>query len=175
MSIFDGKHKTVAEEQLNLNPLEEEIAQKLAKSGILSELDRFLEEKTAQEDWLVTCQSYYDNRRRSVKIHEDLFAIGWNETLTQSLASGERVTVIDVDKSVGFHFTDFGYKPLHNHENERGNEDVTIDQVLFLWGIIVRDRMKAKLPQCKFSPVFQTLGETTFTYTVPEKEWKEWF
>lgn len=175
MSIFDGKHKTVEEEQLNLRPLEQELAEKMAKATILEDLDRYIDEMAAKEDWLVSCQSYYDSRRRTVKINEDQFTIEWAETLTQTLTSGERATMIDVDKKLGFRFTDYGYKPLHNHENELGNEDVTIDQIMFLWGIIVRDRMKARLPQCRFGKVFQNLGGTTFTYSVPEKNWKDWF
>ncbi len=175
MSIFDGKHKTVVEEQLTLTPLEEEIAQKLARAGILEEIDRFVEEKAAELEWLTKCQSYFESRRRMVRIHEDLLQILWKEAHTETMASGDRVNILDANESVEMHYTDHGFCPLHNHKNERGNEDVTIDQVLFMWGIIVRDHMKEKLSQCKFSPVYQSLGEATFSYTVPEKEWSDWF
>ena len=79
------------------------------------------------------------------------------------------------DKDVRLHFTEYGYIPLHNHETPSGNEDVTIDRILFLWGIIVRNRMAAKWPKCSFSSVYQNLGEAAFSYKVPAKEWKDWF
>lgn len=175
MSIFDAKSKSLVEGQLELSPLEKEISEKLAKSPFLEELDRFLEEKAAAEPWLVTCQGYDDSLRRTVRVHEDLLAIDWIETEARTLASGSRIVVNDANKSVSLHFTDYGYVPLHSHNNEKGNEDVTIDSILFIWGVILRDRMNKKWPQCRFSPVFQNLGEATFGYTVPAREWKEWF
>ena len=175
MSIFDGKHKTQAEEIITLSPLEQELAQKLAEAGVLKDIDRFVEEKAAELKWIVNCQSYYETRRRIVRIHEDLLQIAWNEAHTETMASGDKVTVLDVNESVEMHYTDYGFCPLHSHLNELGNEDVTIDTILFMWGTIVRDHMKEKLPQCTFSPVFQSLGEATFSFTVPEQEWGDWF
>ena len=175
MSIFGGKTTTIAEENLNLNPIEEEIEAKLAKSGFLAELDAFLDEQAAAEPWLTECQGYYDSLTRVVRIHEDLFAIGWQQIVKRTFTSGTRVDDYDMDKSVSLHFTECGYAPLHNHETPEGNEDVTIDRILFLWGIIVRNRMAAKWPNCAFSPVYQNLGESTFSYKVPAKSWKDWF
>ena len=175
MSIFDGKHKTQAEEMISLTPLEQELAQKLAEAGVLEDIDRFVEEKAAELEWIVNCQSYYETRRRIVRIHEDLLQIAWNEAHTETMASGNKVTIFDVNESVEMHYTDYGFCPLHSHLNERGNEDVTIDTILFMWGIIVRDHMKEKLPQCEFSPVFQSIGEATFSFTVPEQAWSDWF
>lgn len=124
---------------------------------------------------MTECQSYYESGHRTVKIHEDLLSIEWKETKVETTANGARVTIIDEDDSAVFHYTDHGYMPLHNHENERGNEDVTLDTILYYWGEIVRERLMKVLPQCKFGPVYQSIGETTFTYTVPAKQWKDWF
>ncbi len=175
MGIFTGKAGANAEENLNLSPIEEEIEAKLAKSGFLAELDRFLDEQAAAEPWLTECQGYYDSLLRVVKIHEDLLAIGWKQVVKRTFTSGSRVDDNDMDKDVRLHFTEYGYIPLHNHETPGGNEDVTIDRILFLWGIIVRNRMAAKWPKCSFSSVYQNLGEAAFSYKVPAKEWKDWF
>ncbi len=175
MSIFSGRTGGVTEDNLNLSPLEEEIKEKLSKAGFLADLDRFLDEQAAAEPWLTECQGYYDGLIRVVRIHEDLFAIGWQQIVKHTFTSGSRVVDYDMDKDVHLHFTEYGYAPLRNHEAPNGNEDVTIDRVLFLWGIIVRNRMAAHWPQCDFGPVHQNLGESTFSYRVPAKQWKEWF
>ncbi len=175
MSIFTGKNGVIAEENFVMSPIEQEIEKKLEKSGFLAVLDEFLDQQAAAAPWLTECQGYYDELVRVVKIHEDLLAIGWKQTVKHTFTSGSRVVGNDADEDVSLHFTEFGYVPLHNHEAPDGNEDVTIDRVLFLWGIIVRNRMAAKWPQCAFSPVYQSLGEATFSYKVPSREWKDWF
>ena len=175
MSIFDGKKKTPIEEKLTLTAFEEELAQKMAKAGILQEVDRFIAEEAAQKPWMTQCQSYYESCQRTVKIHEDLISVIWKETKVETTASGNRVTIIDEDNESVFHYTDYGYMPLHSFVNEAGNEVVTLDQILYLWGLIVQEHMKAALPQCTFGTVYQSIGEASFTYAVPGKKWADWF
>jgi len=175
MSVFDGMKKVHPEEDPDRITLEEELTQKLTKAGILSEIDRFVAEKAAEEPWITQRQSYYESCHRTVKIHEDLLSILWKETKVETIASGARVTIIDEDKSAVFHYTDHGFMPLHSHINEQGNEDVPLDHILYIWGTVVRDRMKAVLPQCDFGPVYQSIGEASFTYTVSGKQWSDWF
>lgn len=175
MSIFDGKKKAVPEQNPEMVTLEEEITEKLTKAGILESIDNFIEEKIAQEPWITQCQSYYESCRRTVKIHEDLLSINWKEAKAVLTADGSRVTIFDKDNVAAFHYTDHGYMPLHSHYNELGNEDITLDQILYMWGIVVRERMMAKLPQCEFGPVYQSITEASFTYSVPAKQWTDWF
>ena len=109
MSIFDAKSKSLVEGQLELTPLEKEISEKLAKSPFLEELDRFLEEKAAAEPWLVTCQGYDDSLRRTVRVHEDLLAIDWIETVIDEYPRGA-VGQLDHPETVTHYIGEIGWE-----------------------------------------------------------------
>lgn len=159
MGLFDGEAKKEAEKY---------VYQALSKLPILDDLVRDV--VSCDEEWIIKCQSYYDDHIRKVTIAADLFEIKWSKCQRK----GDR-TVENVNARVGFAYTLSGYMPIHNHVNEKGKEDVSVGRVIYLWGLLVREHMKERLPGCQFGNLTEYEEHTTFSYTVPELEWKRWF
>lgn len=165
MGLFDGKAKKEA--------VENEIMQKLSQQKILNDLIFTLFEEN--EDWITTCQGYYDNRKRVVLVDTDYFGVFVMDHHIERDATGAERWVDDVISKVEYNYTSSGYAPLHHHVNEKGNEDVSVQRVLYLWASVIRERMQGKLPNCSFGEVEDQNGQIKFTYKVPGKVWKQWF
>lgn len=160
MGLFDGGAKKEAAENA--------ILQALSQLPILDDLVSTL--MNNEEEWITNCQGYYDNRKRQVTIEADLFEIKWSSFYYEDERRMEQI-----NGQVRYDYTSSGYTPLHNHVNEKGKEDVSVDRVIFLWSSIVRERLQAKMPNCKFGNVTGHEGSATFSYTVPALTWKRWF
>lgn len=150
---------------------EEYILQKLSKVEILDNLVVTVLEN--EEPWILNCQGYYDECKRKVVIGADSLEILWvsgNRTHDGQPLSEQ------ILGRVGYANTKSGYMPLHSMKNSKGEELVSVGRVVHLWAKIVQERLHAKLPQCKFSDVFQLDGnESRFYYTVPALTFKDWF
>lgn len=121
-------------------------------------------------------QSYYDSCRRTVTVEPDGFEIKWSSFHEEPYvgSDGQRHTqrVEDVHGRVGYSYTKSGYLPLHSYSYDNGKKEISTQRVCCLWASIVRERMVAKMPNCKFSGVNDN---ATFTYTVPTLSFKDWF
>lgn len=74
-----------------------------------------------------------------------------------------------------YSFTKSGYVPLHAHHNEKGKEDVSVGEVCYLLASLIRERMMAKMGDCKFGEVQHSSKAATFTYKVPAQTFEDWF
>ena len=132
MALFGGgkeKKENIKNElmqKLSANEyLEELIRQVLILTGKLdpeceSEKEKVELLNTRKEhEWLTECQSYYDTRRRTVVVEDDLFAIRWilyrTETYVSSDGSTHNRQVEDTEKNIGYAYTADGYRPLHSY------------------------------------------------------------
>lgn len=68
MGIFDGSDKKKA--------VKDEVVQKLSEADILDDIIYTI--MNSEHDWITTCQSYYDNLRRTVVVGPDLLRIKWH-------------------------------------------------------------------------------------------------
>lgn len=166
MGLFDGKAKKESAEN--------EVLQKLSQVPLLDLLiENVLNE---EEPWILERQSYYDDGRRVVKIEPDEFEIKWFDSHIEEYIGNDGQlhynTVEDVHGRVGYSYTKSGYLPLHGYKYDNGNKEVPANRVRYLWASIIRERMMAKMPQCKFGDVN---GEAIFSYTVPALSFKDWF
>ena len=169
MGLFDGKGK---------KDLENEVLEKLAKVPLLDSLiESILFED--QEPWLQMGQSYYDSCRRVVNVEPDSFEIKWSGYHEEASVGndGQRHTkpVEDIYGRIGYSYTKSGYLPLHNYNSNDGYKVVSTKRVCFLWASIIRERMLAKMPTCKFEDVHETGNGASFSYTVPSLSFKDWF
>lgn len=159
MGLFDGKAKQEA--------AEEEVMQKLSQVPLLDILiENILGDGAAS--WIREGQSYYDNCRRKVKIEPDSFEIKWSSYPEE--IPGQREEVIH--ESVCYSYTKSGYLPLHQFSYDNGKKEIPTEQVCYLWASIIRERMAAKMPNCKFDSVY---GDASFTYKVQPPSFKDWF
>lgn len=167
MGLFDGKAKQESAEN--------EVLQKLSSCPLL---DLLIENvlRNEEEPWLQMGQSYYDSCRRTVKVEPDGFEIKWssyhNEPYIGSDGQRHEQSVEDVHGRVGYSYTKSGYLPLHSYSYDNGKKEISTQRVCCLWASIVRERMAAKMPNCKFGGV---TDNATFTYTVPALSFKDWF
>lgn len=173
MGLFGGNAKREA--------VENEVMQKLAQVDLLDMLiQNLLAEAQGEKPWITDCQSYYDSCSRTVHIAPDTFAIRWTEVDSEEYVGkdGKRHTNQE-EKEMGciaYSYTKSGYLPLHNHCNEKGKEDVSVDKVCELWARVVQERMQAQMPKCRFTgSVTGEPGHVSFTYSVPRSVWKTWF
>lgn len=167
MGLFDGKAKQESAEN--------EVLQKLSACPLL---DRLIENvlKDEERPWVQMGQSYYDSCLRTVKVEPDGFEIEWNsyhsEPDTGSNGQRHEQSVEDVHDRISYSYTKSGYLPLHSYSYDNGKKEISTQRVCCLWASIVRERMAAKMPDCKFGNVTDS---ATFTYTVPERTFKDWF
>ena len=64
--------------------------------------------------------------------------------------------------------------PLHGVNI--GDVTVSQDKVVASWAKIIRERMISLFPDLKFSGELLSNGNvSSFSYYVPELEWKDWF
>ena len=173
--LFGNKEKQAA--------VENEILQKMSRIPLLDDLiNQLLGDDL--EEWMVKSQSYYDNCRRVVRVEPDCFSIKWSRWYKERVQVGvyedgtPKTEVRDQEEILeekGYSFTKSGYLPLHAHYNEKGKEDVSVGRVCYLWASIVRERMAAKMTNCRFETVNQYSEEAAFGYTVPAQTYKDWF
>lgn len=167
MGLFDGKAKQESAEN--------EVLQKLSACPLL---DLLIKNVLGDEDepWLQMGQSYYDSCHRTVKVEPDVFEIKWssyhNEPYIGSDGQRHEQRVEDVHGRIGYSYTKSGYLPLHSYSYDNGKKEISTQRVCCLWASIVRERMAAKMPNCKFGGV---TDNATFTYTVPALTFKDWF
>lgn len=167
MGLFDGKAKQEAAEN--------EVLQKLSAVPIL---DLLIENLLHAEDnpWLQMGQSYYDSCHRIVTVEPDSFEIKWSSCHEEPYIGndGQRhtKTVEDVHGRICYGYTNSGYRPLHGYSYDGGKKEVSTERVCYLWASVVRDRMMAVMPNCKFGSV---ADDATFTYSVPKLAFKDWF
>ena len=168
MGLFDGKAKQEAAEN--------EILQKLSQAPILDLLIENVINSGDEEPWLFSGMSYYDSCRRTVIIEPDGFGIKWSSTHEEPYigSDGQRRTqrVEDVHGELGYSYTKSGYLPLHSYSYDDGRKEISVDRVCCLWASIIRERLAAKMPDCKFGNVGSS---ATFTYSVPPLRFKDWF
>lgn len=170
MGLFDGKEKKEKQESA-----ENEVRQKLSACPLL---DLLIENVLGEEDepWLQMGQSYYDDCSRTVKVVPDGFEIKWSsyhyEPYIGSDGQSHEQKVEDVNGRVGYSFTKRGYRPLHSYSYDDGKKNVSTERVCYVCASIIRERMAAKMPNCKFDSVN---WNATFTYTVPALTFKDWF
>ena len=168
------------EKQANV---ENEILQKMSRLPILDDLiNQLLGEDL--EEWMNMGQSYYDSCKRIVRIDPDCFRLKWSKFYQERVQIGvyddgrhktemQQKEEIIAEKCYGF--TRSGYLPLHAHYNEKGKEDVSTGRICYLWASVIRERLAAKMTDCKFGTVEQNSEVATFTYTVPALTFKDWF
>lgn len=167
MGLFDGKEKKESAEN--------EVLQKLSQVPLL---DLLIENvlNNEEEPWILKRQSYYDDGRRVVTIEPDGFEIKWSDSHTEEYIGndGQRHynSVEDVHGRVGYSYTKSGYLPLHSYRYDNGKKEVSANRVCCLWASIIRERMMAKMPQCRFGEVNDS---AFFSYTVPSLSFKDWF
>lgn len=154
MGLFDGKAKQ--------ERAENEVMQKLAACPLL---DFLIDNILAADTWVQMGQSYYDSCRRTVKVEPDTFAILWKNTTTEQNADS-------IKECIAYSYTASGYLPLHYYETEDKKTLVSTDRVCYLWASVVRERMAAKMPDCKFGHVNE---DASFEYRVPALSFKDWF
>lgn len=166
MGLFDNKAKREAAEN--------EVLQKLSQVPLL---DLLIENILLEEEaWILQCQSYYDDRCRVVKIEPDGCEIKWFDARREVRMGSDghtyRETVEDIHGRVGYSYTKSGYLPLHSYRYDNGDKEIPTDRICCLWASVVRERMMARMPQCKFGNVDE---KATFSYTVPPLSFKDWF
>lgn len=167
MGLFDGNAKRESAEN--------EVLQKLSSVPLL---DLLIDNVLGAEDepWLQMGQSYYDSCCRIVTVEPDGFEIKWSSYHEEPYIGndGNRHTqrVEDVHGRIGYSYTKSGYLPLHSYSYDNGKKEISSQRVCCLWASIVRERMAAKMPNCKFDGV---TDNATFTYTVPALTFKDWF
>lgn len=160
MGLFDGGAKKEAVENF--------VKQTLSELFILDDIVSTVVNN--EKDWVTHCQSYYDNRKREIKIETDLFQISWYQQHYEN-----DVKIIDADEVINYSFTSSGYTPVHNHVNEKGKEDLSVGRVIYILASVIRERLQKELPDCKFDNIWEERDHSTFTYTVPALTWKRWF
>lgn len=160
MGLFSGRAKREAAEQY--------VRKSLSTVPILDDLIHTV--MISEKEWIKSCQGYYDNRKRQVVVQKDLFQIRWgNPKYDNSKESEEGI----VD-SFNLAYTQAGYVPLHHYVTEEYPE-VSTQRVLSIWANVIRDHMKAQMPECAFFEVNEYDGFAVFTYMVPKIQWKQWF
>lgn len=169
MAFFKTKEEKAAIERQRQEEREQKY-RKLAQSEILDDIINNLKNG---EEWRYICQGYYDNRIRRVGFDVDLFYIDWKEgqhAEIRHLPNGEEthVTVEDIIESNSYAYTNSGYKPMPDS-----------DDFISMWAEIVRERMMAMWPQCKFGNVVYAGNKRKdfrycFEYEVPALKWKDW-
>lgn len=174
MGLFDGVAKKEAVEQ--------QIMQQIASYPIIKklvhEINLIGKEK---EQWLLTCQGYYDSCVRNVIIEPDSLTVTWTSARTLKISENGSDTKEENEEgnfgSVCWHFTDKGYVPLHKHYNEKGKVDVSLAKVCYLFATLVREQMMVELPEaCFCNNIYQDANyRASFTYEVPRGSWQEWF
>lgn len=167
MGLFDGKAKQASAEN--------EVLQKLSVCPLLDLLIENLL-KNEDEPWLRVGQNYYDNCYRTVKVEPDGFEIKWSSYHSEPYIGqdGQRYeqSVEEVHGSIAYSYTDSGYLPLHSYSYDNGKKEISTQRVCYLWASIVRERMAAKMPRCRFGEV---TDDATFAYIVPALIFKDWF
>lgn len=160
-----------------LSDLMDEILRKTGKKevGVDNEGNKVFE---TGNEWLTTCQSFYDSRQRKVVIEPDGFIIKWAGSHTEQYQGADgnvhTQSVEDVYEQIGYAYTNDGYRPLHGVNV--GEVTVGQDKVVALWAKVIRERMVSLFPELKFSGDFYSQGDvTSFSYYVPELPWKDWF
>lgn len=195
MALFGGKEKKqeakeAREQVMQILARHEYLAvlveDLLAKTGKISYGDVNGEKKIQgdnDEKWLTECQSYYDSRKRIVTVEADLFEIKWSDTHNEKRQGGDGRTyfeaVEEVYKRISYKYTNNGYKPLSSARY--GDTALDLDTVLSCWASVIKEKMQGAFPELEFMRVINgqnvVTGEptATFTYMVPELEWKDWF
>lgn len=163
MGLFDGVGKREMAENV--------VLQSMARQPILDDIVGAVMSEDAP--WITTCQGFYDTRKRQITVGADLFRIAWSGYNGYSNEEGFGNEVIrDV---IEYSFTGSGYVPLHSHMNEKGREDVSAGRVIYLCTALIQERLRAKLPNCKFGEVIEYEDHSTFVFAVPPIQWKNWF
>lgn len=156
-----------------ITPAHREAVENLVKQA-LSELcivdDIISTVVNNENDWVTHCQSYYDNRKREIKIEADLFQISWNQ---HHYENDEKI--VDADEVINYSFTSSGYTPIHNHVNEKGKEDLSVSRVIYLLASVIHERLQKEMPDCTFDSIWDERDYSVFTYTVPALKWNRWF
>lgn len=161
MGLFDGKKvdeiETIIRNALNENPI----------------LEYFLANFTnCTEDnlWMINVMSYYDTRKRSIIVTDKSILCVWH--------------VDDTTKQYGVRYTDLGFCPIHEHQNEKGKVDIPTLRVVEIWASLIREHLINILLMCEFSDTILHTGHTKdgkefkyyeFEYTIPPLPWKDWF
>ena len=166
MGLFDGKAKKESAEK--------EALQKLSQVPLLDMLIENILSK--EEPWILQCQSYYDNCQRVVTIEPDGFEIKWSGTHSEEYIGDDGQLhykkIEDMYGHIGYSYTKSGYLPLHSYKYDNGSKELSTVRVCYLWASIIRERMMAEMPQCKFGEVNES---AVFSYTVPPLSFKDWF
>lgn len=173
MGLFDGGKK--------LKDAENEVLQKLSECPLLDMLIENIQKEQEEEPWLQMGQNYYDNCKRVVTVEPDGFEIKWidehQEPYTDQHGILQHRDVKELLGRIGYSYTRSGYVPLHEYRYDDGNRWINTKRVCYLWASIIRERMAAKMPNCKFDDIAhdEYWGDITFTYTVPALTFKDWF
>lgn len=183
MGLFESKESRILRES-KVKAVEDEVMLKLSQCQLL---DMITDNLINGEEWITTCQSYYDHCVRKVTIGEDFIEVKWFTDVQQTYVSGVSSNgtpqhsvkmVEEVHGKVAYSYTKSGYLPLHQYvskviENPKTGDVITVsvERVCYLWTLVVCERLQAKLPRCDFRKPF----ETSFEYVVPRLEWKDWF
>ena len=166
MALFGGRSK---------QDVEQEVLQKLS---VVPLLDLLVENvmNNEEEPWLHISQGFYDSCKREVRIEPDGFEIKWSSYHDEQYVGpdGKRheKRVEKVHASVGYSYTKSGYLPLHGYRYDEGKKEIPTQRVCYLWACIIRERLAAKMPKCRFSNV---TDDATFSYIVPGLLFKDWF
>ena len=167
MGLFDGKAK-----QENA---ENEVLQKLSQTQILEAAVQQMVNET-EASWIRKAQNYYDNCELTVIIHPDALIIEWRNKHAEFFIGTDgklvKENIEDELVSKNYSYTASGYLPLHEYKYDNGKKEISVERVCYLWASIVRERMAAKMPECKFEGV---LDRAVFTYKVPPLTLRDWF
>lgn len=153
---------------------EDEVMQMLSKQKILDDIMYTLGEELENNSWLVKCQSYYDDRERVVTVGPDLFEIKWRVIQEERDSQGKRYPVENILEKVAYSYTKSGYTPIPNYAH------YSQQRVVEMWAKVVQESLNVKFEDCIMENKYiekdkQRNNCFSFTYKVPEIEWKEWF
>ena len=104
--------------------------------------------------------------------------IGPDQFEVQFISTGNNGSGEEVADSLLYNYTNSGYMPLHPHLNEKGKQDLPVQRVVYLWTVIVRERLQAMFPDCRFGDVVVHPNNNNLClipYNVAPLMWKRWF
>lgn len=70
-------------------------------------------------------------------------------------------------------YAKYNYEALHSYYGAGAH--VPLSSVVFIWANVIQERMKMEFPDITFSAVLTDKDIATFTYYVPEGEYRKWF
>lgn len=146
-------------------------------------IEMFEELKT--EPWITQTTSYYDTRKREVKIYDNRVTFSrlrddleLVHMYPKGIPTNDNLYPAHYD-GVWISFISHGYRPLHPHGN------ISIKKIRELFASVLIEKLMEKVPEISFSGIVDepllskggdTLGRVTmFTYTVPDITYNDWF